>query len=426
MLSLFLSVLWISMELTSCLLFNATFLPLKRNKKTVLITGLLVLLIMIVYSNIGMNALLKQVVTIAVISGASMFLFRGKLITHCLLVGICYILLNVFDSIVAYGMCFLLDVTFLEYVWLKLTYITFTTIGKFVYILLCWMAWRYRSLGELQNVQVRWLVLILFFPLVSIVLLVLTIFSAQAKEDISVGVVVFSAILALANIAILYILNMIEATTKREKDMELLKQQIALQTENFLALENSYKTQRKSTHEFQRHLQALQDLLSQGEYDTAFDYLSKLQTSRTMRTICINSHHPVIDIILNQKYQLAQDYNIKMQVQVNDLSGIAIPTDALVVLFSNLLDNAIEACQRYEDRREIYCTIIHNDVLYFAIRNTSLPIEFVSGEIKSSKAKGLEHGYGIPAVKYILDQLAAEYTFEYNNGWFQFVAEIQL
>ena len=49
----------------------------------------------------------------------------------------------------------------------------------------------------------------------------------------------------------------------------------------------------------------------------------------------------------------------------------------------------------------------------------------VHGEILTTKQNAAEHGYGLPAVKYILNQLGAEYTFAYHDGWFQFVAEIQ-
>ena len=34
--------------------------------------------------------------------------------------------------------------------------------------------------------------------------------------------------------------------------------------------------------------------------------------------------------------------------------------------------------------------------------------------------------YGIPTVKLLLEQMQAEYAFDYNDGWFQFVAEIPL
>jgi sensor histidine kinase regulating citrate/malate metabolism len=46
------------------------------------------------------------------------------------------------------------------------------------------------------------------------------------------------------------------------------------------------------------------------------------------------------------------------------------------------------------------------------------------GTIQTTKEPKEEHGFGLANVCRILDQLGAEYTFSYENGTFQFVAEI--
>ena len=119
--------------------------------------------------------------------------------------------------------------------------------------------------------------------------------------------------------------------------------------EGTTALEKAYRAQREASHEFQHHLQALHDLLNNAQSLAARDYVQKLQTVQTVRVLAVNSHHPVIDAILNQKYQNAKDLGIDMHIQVNDLSSVALPADVLVVLLSNLLDNAVEACQKVQN-----------------------------------------------------------------------------
>lgn len=165
-------------------------------------------------------------------------------------------------------------------------------------------------------------------------------------------------------------------------------------------------------------------MLDRKEYETAQDYIRQLQADRTLKVFSIASNNPVIDVVLNQKHQVAQENGIKMRVKVNDLSSVSIKTNKLVVLLSNLLDNAIEACLKIEQNKEIVCCILKEDSVYISIRNTSPPVTIINGEIPTTKQDATEHGYGLQAVKYILDQLEAEYTFAYNDGWFQFVAEI--
>lgn len=208
-------------------------------------------------------------------------------------------------------------------------------------------------------------------------------------------------------------------------DMLLLRQHMEMQQESMAALEQNYRMQRRSTHEFEHHMQVLRELLDRGEVTAARDYLERLKKNRAMHPISVSSNHAVIDAILHQKYQTARDNEIRMQLQVNDLSGVTIPADDLAVVLTNLLDNAIEACRRKEGYREILCSILADDGLYISIRNTSDPVKVVDGKIPTSKQDSLSHGFGLLSVSYVLDRLNAEYTFGYEEGWFHFAAEIE-
>lgn len=216
-----------------------------------------------------------------------------------------------------------------------------------------------------------------------------------------------------------------EKPSQPEVDLLLLRQHMEMQQESMAALEQNYRTQRKSAHEFEHHMQVLGDLLAHGEVDTAREYLNRLKKSRSICAYSVSSNHPVIDVILNQKYQTARENEIKMQIQVNDLSAVQIPADSLVVVLTNLLDNAIEACRRLDGYREIFCSVLYEDGLYISIRNTSEPVVIVDRKIPTTKQDSLSHGFGLLSVTYVLEQLGAEYTFGYEEGWFHFAAEIE-
>lgn len=205
----------------------------------------------------------------------------------------------------------------------------------------------------------------------------------------------------------------------------LLRQHMEMQHESMAALEQSYRVQRKNTHEFEHHLQVLGDLLDQGDADTARSYLAQLKRNRSIHVMSVTSKHPVVDVILNQKHQMARENEIRMQIQVNDLSQIAVSSDALVVILTNLLDNAIEACRKIDGYREIFCTVLSDDGLYISIRNTSLPVHIADGKFPTSKQDSLSHGFGLLSVSYMLDKLGAEYDFGYAEGYFHFTAEIE-
>lgn len=418
------SAIWVGLEVLCVILFNGAFLVKKnvtgRNRRIIVALWAFVC----VYTYLPINPLVQQILLPLIFGGMSYLLYEGTYIAHFFLSVICYIFIAAIDAIAVNGMCSLLHISYDTFIWRKLSYITLTTADKLIVTFLSWLLYRFRKKGNLGKQQGKWLLLSVLFPAISVLIFLMFFFYAPRDKDISKSIVIFSCILMVVNISMLYIIDSIEKATVHEQTAQLLKQKISLQTENYNALKKNYSLQRKATHEFERHIQVLRDLLDQEEYDSAKHYVHQLQANRTLKIFSIHSNNPFIDVVLNQKYQLAQENGITMRVQVNDLSSIPYQADELVVLLSNLLDNAIEACLKIDGQREILCSILEEDCINISIRNTSGPVAVVNGEIASSKQNAAEHGFGIPAVKYILDRLGAEYTFAYKDGWFQFAAEI--
>lgn len=285
---------------------------------------------------------------------------------------------------------------------------------------------RFLELPEVvQTKGTRWMLSFLF-PVASFVLLAVLIYVVRDICEMVVAIAIFGCVLVIANVAILYLLRTMERQAKEERERALLRQQMEIQTGSILALEKSYRSQRQATHEFRNQLQTIHDLLARDARDEAMAYVQQLQGLQTTRVFAVNTHHPILDAVLNQKYQTAKEREIEFQFRVNDLSALRLETDALVVLFSNLLDNAIEGCQKLTDGRTIQCSILSSDSLYISIRNTSPPVVIHGNEIPTTKEPKQEHGFGLVSVRRILDDLGAEYTFNYADGWFEFVAEIPL
>jgi signal transduction histidine kinase len=309
---------------------------------------------------------------------------------------------------------------------MKFLYSTVVTAGKFITLLLAWVFYKIRAGSAGNAIKSPWLLLTITFPCVSLLIMTVIYPSYQGRGDLSAGMFAFSLGLAVANIAILYLVHRMEMQAQKEQEMMLLNQQMQIQTESILALEKSYRTQRQATHEFRHHLQTMGDLLENNDIKAAADYIKDVLNNQTERLLCVNSHHPVVDAVLNQKYQAARDGEIDMIFQVNDLSAVNLKADAIVVLLSNLLDNAIEACRKLETERVIQCRILAGDTLFISIRNTSLPVQTAGDTIPTSKHPPREHGFGLLNIRHILESLGAEYTYQYCDGWFEFVTEIPI
>lgn len=417
-------LVWNFIEVAYVVTLGRAFLQSRLSKNKSIAVYLISSLLLCIALNILSTKVVQQFFVYAYLCALSCILYRGNIFKHLLIAVVGYIFAGIFDSIFLYGMCSVLGISLSDFVWRKLAYTATVTVSKLLALFLAWMILKLRKQRRGQKIHPRWLLLTLIFPVVSLLMLTVVFINYQNSSDLSTSAFIFSVGLAIANIAILYLIHRMELQTQKESEMLLLNQQMDIQTDSIVALEKSYRSQRQATHEFRHHLQTINDLLGGSGTEAAQDYLTQLLQTQASRVLCINSGHPIIDAVVNQKYQTAREHDIDMQIHVNDLSGISVETEALVVLLSNLLDNAVEACQKVQQERTIECRILAGDRLLISIRNTSNPVAVTGNSIPTTKEPVEEHGYGLPNTLRILERLNAEYTFHYDNGWFTFVAEI--
>lgn len=417
---------WVLLELLSFCLFCDAFLPQPRNKVKYAVAFLAFWVVIYICTNFGWGTPIQQIVAFCLYSGLSFYLYRGRWLRHFLIVVLFFIFAAAVDTAMVYGASMSIGIGYSELVWRKLTYTIVVTLGKLLEVLIAYLTHLLQPSTSKQRIYKKWLWLTLLFPAVSLFLLTVIFHSYKNEADLSIGSFILCNILGLANVAIIYLVRMMEKSSQKEQEMLLVNQQMEIQTQSILDLEKSYRIQRQATHEYQRQLQAIHDLIIIEQITAAKEYIEELQDKQASHLFTVNCRHPIIDVILNHKYQIAKEHNIEIQIQINDLSQVNISTNALVVLLSNLLDNAIEACVRMDGARTIYCSLQLNGSLFLSIRNTTPPVSIVDGVIQTSKAVKHDHGFGLISIRHILDNLQAEYTYHYENGWFQFVAEIPM
>lgn len=418
------SALWFALECVAFFLFASAFLPYRYNRKRTILMALCMCTLLLFSQSFPLPALVLRLCALIFGLCLIVFLFKGRLALRLFIGLLDYIIVAAMDAIVLFGASTILRISLDELVWKKGIYTVLVTAGKILSVFLAWLVTRLHPFHKLHPLRPKWMLLVSFFPLTSLFMLMALFLICRDQRDLTQPVAFFCIFLGIANVAIVYVVSLIEQDTEVKQQNNILSQQMEIQTASILALDKAYRQQRQTTHDFQNHLCTISDLLAQKSYETAAKYVRELSQAQTSRILIVNTHHPIIDAILNQKYQMAVESQIEMRFCINDLSGIQLSASELVVLLSNLLDNAIEACRRIDTERLIRCTILENDGSFLSIRNTSLPVLITEHGIATTKASASEHGYGLPSVCRILDGLHAEYAYNYENGWFQFTAEI--
>ena len=276
-----------------------------------------------------------------------------------------------------------------------------------------------------QSARLFYLVIATLFPLTSFFVLFTFLSILRSTSSETQFILPCSVLLVISNVSVLVLLDQIEQSERDRHKALALEQKLQLQRESFSALSNLYAENRKAAHDFRAHVDMLSSLLENGETFEASKYLNIIRAHQPTRIFLVNCHHPVLDALLNQKARLAQEKGIVIRFKVNNLSSLTIDPTDITVMLSNLLDNAIEASDKCVDKQIEVMAVLEN-AFFFSIRNTSLPVHIVNDHIASTKAEPYLHGFGLENVKTLLKKHNGEYVMLYENGWFQFSAEIPI
>lgn len=226
---------------------------------------------------------------------------------------------------------------------------------------------------------------------------------------------------------IVVVLNIVLMVNDQMLQQQTLMVEAVRQKKSAEALLESYKTQRRLTHEFTNHTDALALLLQQGDYEGAKAYLSTLTKTIAANTTIMNTHNPLLDALLSKKYEEASRKGVMVYFDLPDLRDMPMGQTDLVIVLSNLLNNAIEAAAQ-ADPPEVYVRMRKSeDEVVLSVRNrVKKDLNLVDGQLPRISQKGAGHGFGLWNVRDVLEKYGGEYTISCRECWFRFTCTIPL
>ena len=197
--------------------------------------------------------------------------------------------------------------------------------------------------------------------------------------------------------------------------------QAALEQQRAEALMESYTAQRRLTHEFANHLEALSLMLQQNDVAGARGYLTSISKTIQMNSAILNTHNPLLDALLSKKYEEAARKGVMMYFDLSDLKDIPLDRTHLVIVVSNLLNNAIEAAAQAAPP-EVHVRMKKTEgELVISVRNrVRQNLEIPEGQLPRSTKREPGHGMGLANVCAVLEAHNAEYTLSCRDNWFRF------
>ncbi|MDE5679623.1 MAG: GHKL domain-containing protein, partial [Lachnospiraceae bacterium] len=166
-------------------------------------------------------------------------------------------------------------------------------------------------------------------------------------------------------------------------------------------LEEQYRQSERLRHDMKNHVIALSGLFESKEWERMGEYLKNMRGSG-LEFFGDTTGNKAVDALLYQKRKQAEREHIKWECDVRLPKICRINEFELCVLFGNILDNALEACERLGRRKShsredcfvnIQAKVIKKFLLLEVKNSMDMTEKYVDGFTNKENPK--EHGIGL-------------------------------
>lgn len=208
-----------------------------------------------------------------------------------------------------------------------------------------------------------------------------------------------------------------------------IKKEFYTFAEDFEGTKFLVDSMRANNHDFTNKLHVILGLIQIGEYDRAVSYIENISiiqketVSRVMHAV----DNPSFSALLIGKIARASECNVKFILKedmVFNSDDIDLPSEALVTITGNLIDNALDAMNTSEvmsknDRSLIFGVYTQPGQLLITVQDTGngIPDKIKDKVFENGfSTKGSGRGVGLYHTKQLVESLGGSISFESQNG----------
>lgn len=263
----------------------------------------------------------------------------------------------------------------------------------------------------------------LCFPIFTMIIIAAMVSNSKYVTEPEQGNLLFIMAFGLVgmNIFVFFLINDILSREKKIRNDKVLLLEMRNQVNVYQSISDNFNTQKKKTHEYKNQIMCIEGLLLQGNFEKVQEYVQNISEVLAHELDSINTNHAIINAVLNTKYQEAEDKNIVLVIKVNDLSQIWMKDEDIVVILSNLLDNAIEATEKCTSKRIVYLKFTIDNEIVLSVKNSYvIEPKIINGIPVTSKREKDVHGIGTKNIIDLVNKYNGSYIIKRKDKEFLF------
>ena len=268
------------------------------------------------------------------------------------------------------------------------------------------------SKNEITFIKLRQTVLIIVFSLFELYVEYNFAIRITNRTD---GIVTMFMIIGfmVLNLCAVYVIKITTAAYKTKYELDIMKKQSEMQLIHFREMNDKYEKARRVIHDIDKHLAVMTSLNSDEE-----KYHTEIEKEINSVFGVFKCSNRILSIIMSSKILEAEKMSIVVDTKIEDVLFENISEIDITAIFTNLWDNAIEACTKLSKERFIRIIIGKvNDFCIVCFENS------FSGEIKTKNDQILSlkpehHGMGINIIKHTVEKYGGSLNNSYTETSF--------
>ena len=191
-------------------------------------------------------------------------------------------------------------------------------------------------------------------------------------------------------------------------------------------VENMYRQMRGVKHDLKHHIQTMKAHLIMNQYKELEEYLNELDEDLDIVDTVIKPGNIRIDAVLNSKLAVARARGININAKAIVPAELEINEVDICVIIGNLLDNAIEACEKEKEKDKqlirVYIDILKQQLYIYISNSMTNDIQKSGGRYITTKDGS--HGFGLLRIDRVVKKYGGYLNRQHEEG--VFATEIML
>ncbi|KNF07929.1 two-component signal transduction sensor histidine kinase [Gottschalkia purinilytica] len=263
-------------------------------------------------------------------------------------------------------------------------------------------------------------------PIIANILSIIVIFGyafEEGRNSFIENIVIFivSSLLLLSNISLIIVIHNIIRDSKLRLENSMIKEKIDMQYNYYLKLQDNQMRIRKLYHDMKNHMICIENIY--GNSDVTKNYIDSINLEINSCEPVFETGNMILDIILSEKKSICDKNNIEFFADINFLKCNFIDMIDVCSIFSNILDNAIEACNKIDDENigkyiRIRGTIVKEFFILKVENSKANKIITKNNKVITDKKDSFLHGIGINSIKNSIEKYNGEVVADYSEDKF--------